>query len=58
MRLGNGFSYTLMRLKYNTPIYNISLLVLLLDDFNFNIINSIDLFDISNLIIRIYWENR
>jgi len=54
MRLGNGFSYTLMRLKCNTPIYNISLLVLLLDDINFNIINNIDLFDISNLIIRIY----
>jgi len=39
----------------NTPIFNISLLVLLLDDINFNIINSIGLFDISNLIIRIYW---
>jgi len=41
----------------NTPIFNISLLVLL-DDINFNIINSIDLFDISNLIIHIYYENR
>jgi len=38
----------------NTPIFNISLLVLLLGDKKFNIINSIDLFDISNLIIRIY----
>jgi len=27
---------------------------LLLDDINFNIINSTDLFDIINLIIRIY----
>jgi len=38
----------------NTPIFNINLLVLLLDDININIINSIDLFDIINLIIRIY----
>jgi len=42
----------------NTPIFNISLLELLLDDINFNIINSIDLFDIINLIIRIYWKNK
>jgi len=38
----------------NTPIFNISLLVLLLDDIHINIINSIDMFDIINLIIRIY----
>jgi len=38
----------------NTPSFNISLLVLLLDYINFNIINSIDLFDLINLIIRIY----
>jgi len=38
--------------RCNTPIFNISLLILLLNDIN--IINSIDWFDIINLIIRIY----
>jgi len=38
----------------NTPIFNISLFVLLLDDVNINIINTIDLFDVINLIIHIY----
>jgi len=46
----------LFSVECNTPIFNISLL--LLDDIDFNIPNSIDLFDILNLIIRIYWENR
>jgi len=44
------FHYVLAS-RCNTPIFNISLLVLLLYDINFD---SIDLFDIINLIIRIY----
>jgi len=44
--------------KRNTPIFNISLLILLLGNISIIDIISIGLLDGVNLIIRIYLENR